>query len=178
MQLKRMCCNVRNNCYYCYVRVVCSFCNTGFKTARSGAGKCPICGHKNIIKKNNKSANFLPTMVFAGIAFAMFIFSAIFIYRYDGRTSDPGGLFVSVSNVRITDSGYVIEGRVKNTSVITKSVPDLVFHIRNSQGVLLAREISLPPSGLAMPGSETRFRKIIGPKITGANRISVTFADR
>ena len=157
------------------MRVVCSFCNTGFNAARAiSECRCPICGRKNIIKKKSL---FSPLILFLGFLAAISVFSAAYIYYNDERLAPDGGLFVSISAVRALDNGYVIEGVVKNTSDVTRSVPDLVFNIRNSQGILLVRETTLPPTGLAMPGAEIKFKRIVGPKIIGANSLSVTFAE-
>jgi len=115
--------------------------------------------------------------VFLSFCIAIFLISALYIYYHDNVQGDAGGLFVHISTVSATDSSYIVHGVIKNTSDVTRSVPDLVFNIRNSQGLLLARETTLPPSGISMPGAETKFKRIVGPKITGATSLSVAFAE-
>ena len=84
-------------------------------------------------------------------------------------------MIISIYNVQLTEDGYIVQGSIKNLSDTVKSIPDIVFFIKNNQGLTLRRDIQLPPSGLIDPKSVMRFVRTVRPIIPGGNSIAVSF---
>ena len=156
------------------MRVVCAFCKTNFKVARSGAGRCPICGHRTpVMAAQSRTSGFLIAIL---MLLAVGIFS-IFAIKLFNQNQKSQLLTVSISEVRHTDTGYIISGNIRNFSENTYSVPDMMFIFKTESGVVLNRIVQLPPSTSINPKSDMKFLRRLEPRVHGAQRISVRFVE-
>lgn len=155
------------------MKVTCSFCKTNFTARRSGRGTCPICNRKNIVRRTSGFKNNLPLIVF--MAFVAAVSLGLLFFIYSQTRGQNESLIISIYNVQLTEDGYIVQGSIKNLSDTVKSIPDIVFFIKNNQGLTLRRDIQLPPSGLIDPKSVMRFVRTVRPIIPGGNSIAVSF---
>jgi len=156
------------------MRVVCAFCKTNFKVARSGAGKCPICGHRaSVLAAQSGTPKFFITVA---LFLAVSIFSVVAIKLFN-QNQRAQMLTVSISEIRHTDTGYIIRGNIRNFSENTYSVPDMMFIFKTESGVVLNRIVQLPPSTSINPKSDMKFLRRLEPRVHGAQRISVRFVE-
>jgi DNA-directed RNA polymerase subunit RPC12/RpoP len=155
------------------MRAVCSFCKTDFRTALSGAGKCPVCGHRTFAAKKNPTMKFF---IVALLFLAASLFAVVALNTFD-RNKKSEFLSVSISDVKNAGGGYVVRGNIRNFSDRTYSVPDLMFLLKTESGTILGQVVQLPPSGLIEPMSDIEFVRKIEPVVMGAQKISVQFAE-
>jgi len=154
------------------MKTVCAFCKTEF-VVRGQTGACPVCGRRVRVPKKSGTGK-----LFAAVA--VFLCASVFAvasFRMFSMRQKSELLSVSVSDVKYTDAGYTVRGNIRNFSDNTYSVPDLRFVFKSDGGEILRIVVELPPSGLIEPKSDMEFIKTISPKIPGAQRISVGFAE-
>ncbi|MDR1071701.1 MAG: hypothetical protein LBL21_03605 [Rickettsiales bacterium] len=157
------------------MQAVCSFCKTQFRVGKDGSGKCPVCGRRTGAPRRGKNSTaklFVASLLFLLAS----IFAAVSLKVFDGNKKAEL-LQVSISKIVAADSGYAVHGNIRNFSENTYSVPDLVFVVKTDSGIVLARVVQLPPHGLIEPMSDMEFVRVLSPRIDGAGKISVQFAN-
>ena len=154
------------------MKIQCPFCKSEIKNPTGG--RCPICGHRiNIPKKQGQT----PKLWLAVALFFVTVMFSIISFRIFNQNQKSSFLTVSISDVKFSDTGYLVRGNIRNFSDRTYSIPDLVFVVKTDSGTILNRVKKLPPNGLIDPASDIEFIQTVTPKIVGAAKISVQFSE-
>ncbi|MDR1027443.1 MAG: hypothetical protein LBL46_03450 [Rickettsiales bacterium] len=156
---------------------ICAFCKTPFRIAKSGAGKCPVCGHRTGAVR--PAAGLGPSAKL-WLAVALMLAAALFAivaFSVFGKNQKKELLTISVVSVANAESGYSIKSVIRNFSDSTYSVPDIVFVIKSKSGEILGQVAQLPPDGLIDPMSELSFTRIVEPAVPGGATISARFVE-